>query len=199
MTATIIRTLELVERRSGSAFLLAGVLILTSLVVPVGFNALTEQSWIAGLALVGLAVMTVAVGLFGLYPKVNNDTPKVALAGVGAATIAGVAALGLIVLIGFKLVDGFVFADPTRIFALLGLSMAGGFALGLLLFGVAIQQTEAHSRSVGKLLLIGGVALLAPVIIEFIGQIYGVSTPPWVLFPIMVGVALDTVMIGYRL
>lgn len=203
MTVTATQALESLEQRSASAFMLTGVLILVSLIVPIGLEARTDWSWVSGLALIGLAVVTVSVGLLGLYPQVNDRTPRLALAGAGAATVAGAAALGLIALVGVALgseiVDGFTVSEPMRVFALLGLSMAGGFSLGLLLFGVATWQTEIPSRTVGILLIAGGVALLAPVVVEFLGLAFGVNTPLWLLFPVIGGVALDTVVIGYSL
>lgn len=203
MTVTAHRTLESLERRRASAFVLAGVLILASLIVPIGLEALTDWSWAWGIVLIGLAVVTVSVGLLGLYPQVKDRTPRLALAGAGAATLAGAAALGLIALVGIavgsEFAVGLTVSEPTSVFALLGLSTAGGFSLGLLLFGVATWQTAAPSRTVGGLLIAGGVALLAPVVVELLGPAFGVNTPPWLLFPVIGGVALDTAAIGCSL
>lgn len=197
------RTLEPLERQSAPAFLLTGVLVLGSLVAPIVLGALTERSWVAGLVLVSLAVLTASVGLLGLYPRVNDRAPRSALAGAGAATVAGVAALGLLALVGVALVGevlvGRSVSDPGGAFALLGLSMAGGFALGLLLFGVATRRTGTPSRAVGGLLTAGGAALLVPVVVELLGPALGVSTPPWLLFPVIGGVAVDAALIGYVL
>ena len=203
MTITADRTLESLERRSGSAFMLTGVLILASLIVPIGLEALTDWSWASGLVLIGLAVVTVSVGLLGLYPRVNDRTPRLALAGVGATTVAGVAALGLIALVGVAVGGEFVampsIAEPMSVFTLLGLSMASGSSLGLLLFGIATWQTEVPSRTVGGLLMAGGLSLLFPVVVELLCLTFGVNTPPWLLFPVIGGIALDTMVIGYRL
>lgn len=203
MTITADRTLESLERRSGSAFMLTGALILASLIVPIGLEALTDWSWASGLVLIGLAVLTVSVGLLGLYPQVNDRTPRLALAGAGAATVAGVAALGLVALVGIAVGGEFVtvltVSEPMSAFTLLGLSMASGFSLGLLLFGIATWQTEVPSRTVGGLLMAGGLSLLFPVVVEFLGPTFGVNTPPWLLFPVIGGVALDTMVIGYSL
>lgn len=203
MSTAITRPLKSLEQRSASAFMLTGVLILASLIAPIGLEVVTELSWVAGLALIGLAVATVSVGMLGLYPWVNDRTPRLALAGAGAATVAGLAALGLIALagiaVGSEFVAGLTISDPMSVFAGLGLLMAGGFALGFLLFGIATWRIAAPSRTIGGLLFAGGVALLAPVVIELLGLALGVNTPPWLLFPIIVGVALDTAVIGYHL
>ena len=203
MTTTANQALESLEQRSASAFLVTGVLILASLVVPVGLKPFIDWSWVSGIVLIALAVVSVAVGLFGLYPQVNDWTPKLALAGVVAATVAGVAALGLIALagiaVGNKFDLGLAVVDPMRVFALVGLLMAGGFSLGLLLFGVAIWRTEGTARTIGGLLVFGGGALLTPVAVELLGLPFGVNAPPWLLFPVIGGLALDTFAVGYSL
>ena len=203
MTTTANQALEFLEQRSASAFLVTGVLTLASLVVPVGLDPVIDWSWVSGIVLIALAVVSVAVGLFGLYPQVNDRTPKLALAGVVAATVAGIAALGLIVLagiaVGNKVDLGLAVANSMRVFVLVGLLMAGGFSLGLLLFGVAIWQTEGAVRTIGGLLVFGGGALLVPVAVELLGLPFGVNVPPWLLFPVIVGLALDTLAVGYSL
>lgn len=203
MTFTVNRIVESLEQRSASAFVLTGVLILASLVVPVGLKTVTDWSWVVGLVLISMAVVAVSAGLVGLYPQVKNHTPKLALAGVGAAIVAGVAAVGLITLVGTalgsQLVGDLTVYKPMRVFTLVAFLMSGGFSLGLSLFGAAIWQVGSASRTVGGLLMVGGVALLVPVLSELFGSIFGLNTPPWILFPVIIGVALDTVAIGYQL
>lgn len=203
MTFTVNRMVESLEQRSASAFVLTGVLILASLVVPVGLKTVTDWSWVVGLVLISIAVVAVSAGLVGLYPQVKNHTPKLALAGVGAAIVAGVAAVGLITLVGTalgsQLVGDLTVYKPMRVFTLVAFLMSGGFSLGLSLFGAAIWQVGSASRTVGGLLMVGGVALLVPVLSELFGSIFGLNTPPWILFPVIIGVALDTVAIGYQL
>lgn len=203
MSITTTRQLEPLARRSPSAFALAGVLIIASLVVPVGLDALTDRSWAAGLVLMGLAIGAVSVGLLGLYPRVSARAPGVALGGVVAATVAGVAALGVIALVGVALVGEVVLGtsvpEPMGVFAVLGLSMAGGFSLGLLLFGIASWRSERPSRAVGGLLFGGGTVLLVPVVVELVGPAYGIETPAWLLFAVIGVVALDSLAIGYSL
>lgn len=203
MTVHANRMVESFERRSASAFVLTGILILASLVVPIGLKTLTDWSWAAGLVLVSMAVVAVSAGLIGLYPRVKNQTPKLALAGAGAAIVAGVVAIGIITLVGAalgsQLLGDLTVYKPMRVFTMIGLLMAGGFSVGLFLFGAAIWQADSPSRTVGELLLAGCVALLIPVIIELFGPTFGVNTPPWVLFPVIIGIAFDTVAIGYHL
>jgi hypothetical protein len=103
------------------------------------------------------------------------------------------------VAVGNEVVFDLMVAKPRRVFMLVGLLMAGGFSLSLLLFGAAVWQTEPSSRTVSGLLIVGGGALLAPVAVELLGLPFGVNAPPWLLFPVIVGLALDTVAVGYNL
>jgi hypothetical protein len=194
---------ESLEQQSPTAFIITGVLILLSVIIPIGLRTLTAWSWVSGLVLVGLAIVSVSVGLLGLYPIVKDHTPRLALAGAGAALVAGIAAFGLIVLtgvvMGSEFVAAFTITEPKTAFLLLSLSMAGSFSLGFLLFGIATWRNTAPSRKVAGLLIAGGLALLIPVVIEFAGGVLGLTTPPWLLFPVIVAVALDSAAIGYSL
>jgi hypothetical protein len=48
---------ESFESRTASAFTLAGVLLVASVLVPVGLDPIAEWSWASGLALVGFGVV----------------------------------------------------------------------------------------------------------------------------------------------
>ena len=191
------------EKQRASAFMLAGSLMVASFIVPVGLSSVTDWAWASGILLVGLAVVAVAVGLFGLYPQINERASRVAFTGAIFAGIAGIAALSLIAVLGIVLVAeiglSMSISKPMDFFVMVALSMAGGFSLGFLLFGVAARRSDGLSRSVGQLLVVGGLLLLAPVIVEILGLVYSVTTPPWVLFPILGVVALDTLTVGYVL
>lgn len=202
MTITTNRRSDSLETRIGSAFGLAGVLILASLVVPVGLELFTDQAWAAGLALVGLAVVSISAGMRELYFHVESRAPHIALAGLGAAAVAGLAAVGLIALVSIALVGqtiGATLGEPIGVFVALSLSMAGGLALGLILFGIASWKAETPSRTVAGLLMGGGLVLLTPVGIETVALAVGVGTPAWLLFPVIGLIALDAVVIGYLL
>lgn len=200
MTITTEHRWNSIEQRSDSAFALAGAALLASLVVPVGLAAVTDRPWIAGIALAGVAVLSVTIGLFGLYARVNDLAPRLSLAGVGGASIAGVGALGLLGLAGAALVDvavpGLDVPEPMGLFAALSLAAAGGIAVGLLAFGVAVWYDDTLSRTVGALLVVGGAALFVPVVVELFGPTVGVETPAWLLFAVIALVAVDALAIG---
>jgi hypothetical protein len=188
------------ETLRASAFTLAGSLLVASFLLPIGLAAVTDWAWASGIVLAGGAVIAAAVGLLGLYPPVTERTPRVALTGGLFAGIAGIAALSLVASIGIVLVAELALrmslSRPTGVFVVVALVMATGFALGFLLFGVGARRTDTIPRTVSHLLVLGGVSLLAPVLVELLGLVYPVTTPPWVLFPILGGVALDTLVIG---
>lgn len=164
---------------------------------------MTDWAWAPGILLAGLAVVTVAVGLLGLYPQVNDRTPRIAFTGALFTGIAGVAGLSLVVSLGIALVAevglGMSAPRPIGVFVMVALVMASGFALGFLLFGVGTRRTDTVPRTVSHLLVLGGVLLLAPVLLKIRGFVSPVTTPPWVLFPILGTVALVTLVVGYVL
>ena len=88
------------ERRAGRAFTLGGALLVASALVPIGLASVTEWSWASGLILVGISVIAIGVGLLGMFPQVRDQAPWLARIGALCATGAGVAAVGLIVLVG---------------------------------------------------------------------------------------------------
>lgn len=191
------------ENRTGSAFTLAGASLLASLFVPIGLLTLTEWSWLAGIALVGLAVVATAVGLLGLYPRGSTRSPGLARLGVLSAIVAGAAGLTVlgssVVTAGAVVLPGAEFSVGTRAFAILALTMAGGYALGFLSFGVVDLRSDDPLGRTGQLLAIGGLLLSVPVVGGLAQLGFGVRLPAWVLFPVLGLVAIDTVAVGIAL
>jgi uncharacterized membrane protein len=183
--------------------MLAGLLIVTSVIAPVGLRIFTDWFWASGILLIGLAVVAVAVGLFGLYPQASDRDSRLAVTGAVFAAIAGIAALSLVAMLGLAIAAevalGVDSAEPIAIFGIVALLMAGGFSLGFLMFGIAGWRTGIPSRTVGKLLLVGGVLLLVPVVIEVLGLVFEIGTPLWVFFPVLGLVAIDALAVGYTL
>lgn len=182
--------------------MLAGLLIVSSVIVPVGLESFTDWFWASGILLIGLAVVAVAVGLFGLYPQVSDRDPRLAVTGAVFAAIAGIAG-SLVAMMGFaigaEVALGMNSPKPTAIFGIVALLMAGGFSLGFLMFGIVGWRTGILSRTVGNLLLVGGVLLLVPVVVELLGLVSEIETPPWVFFPVIGLVAIDALAVGYTL
>lgn len=144
------------DKWSPVLFLVAGVLFSGFVVVNV-ITRFTDMTgvWLGvaeiGTGLFGLLVSIVAV--LGLYPRLNDRTPR--LSGAGVLAFAA-AILGLAVGVAWLLSIGIENAPeavPTALTALFSLSIlliAGGF----LVFAVACLRTGTPSRLVGYLLLL---------------------------------------------
>lgn len=191
------------EARRSSAFVVAGSLVFTSLFAPLGISLLIARPWLLGLIIVGLAVVSVAVGLLGLYPALRGRAPGLALAGAGSATVAGAAAAVLVGLSSAALVSGLAFGVeftvPMEAFLTIAVMMALGYSLGFLAFGVAGRKATALSGRVTNLLLVGGVALLVPLAGELLRIAIGTGPPSWLVFPVILIVAADTIGVGVAL
>lgn len=194
---------ESIEKYRASAFLLAGSSTIASVIVPVGISGLTDLARASGILLIGFAVIAVAVGLLGVYPPAYERVPRVAHTGALFAGVAAFAASSLIVGIGVVLLaevgSGTNVPRLTGVFVVIALSMTGGFALGFLLFGFAVKHITTIPRSVGHLLVGGGSLLLLSAVVETLGSMYSVNTPPWTFFSILGVVAIDMLVIGYLL
>ena len=189
------------ERRTARAFTLGGTLLVASALVPIGLASITEWSWVSGLVLVGSSVVAIGVGLLGTFPQVRDQAPWLARIGALCATVAGVAAVGLIVLVGTAVTAavtlGVPLPKPMGVFQVLALAMAGGLSLGFVLLGVARVRTGGASDIPGSLLVTGGVVLLVPVLGELLRMSVGIGPPPWVLFGALGVLALDSLAVGY--
>jgi hypothetical protein len=199
---TIILWDPLVEA-AAPAFRLAGIMIMASMIIPVGLEAFTDRAWVAGLVLVGVAVVVAALGLLGLYPWVNDTAPVLAKTGALFSVIGGTAALTLLAGVAVVLVADVAVGPNLRLlkgaFMTLVLLMAGGYSLGFLSFGIGSLRTEVPSRTVGRLLVVGGVVLLVPVVGQLLRLGFGIGPPPWVAF-LMLGLsAVITLSVGYSL
>ena len=189
------------ERRAARAFVLGGVLLVASALVPIGLASVTEWSWASGLVLVGSSVVAIGVGLLGTFPQARDQAPWLARVGALCATVAGVAAVGLIGLVGTA-VTAAVTLDaalpkPMGVFQVLALAMASGLALGFVSFGVARVRTGSSSDTPGRLLVAGGVVLLVPVLGELLRMGIGIGPPPWVVFGALGVLALDSLAVGH--
>lgn len=195
--------LRSLEHRTASAFTLAGTSLLASLFVPIGLGAFVEWSWLAGLVLVGLGVVSVALGLLGLYSRTNDRSPRLAAAGAVSAVVVGTAGLVLLALSGLTagamVLSSIEFSVGMQSFAAIAITIAGGYALGLLSFGILALRSDSPPGRAGLLLTGGGVLMLVPVTGALLQLGFGVHQPPWILFPILGLVAIDTVAVGISL
>lgn len=189
------------EEHASSAFKLAGAVLLASLFVPIGLGTLVDWSWLLGIALVGVEVVAAALGLLGLHHRARVDSPWLAIAGATfAAAIAGVAVLALSGLTGVAMsVPGVEFSLGKQAFVLLALTMAAGYGLGFLAFGVGTLRSSSAAGRTGPLLTAGGLLLLVPVAGGVLQIGLGIAMLAWIVFPVLGLVAVDTVAVGMSL
>lgn len=193
------------EKHAPSTFIIAGVLLLGSLVGPVILTPVTEWAWVAGIVIAGSAVVAVAAGLFGLYPRTTSHAPRLGRIGIVSGVIAVIAALILIAMGGIALLGagmtGISLGKPMSLFVVVTLMLAVGFSGGFLSFGTVGLWDEGISRRVSRLLLFGGSVLLVPVAGGILRRGFGIQPgiPGWTFLPAIGLVTLSTLAIGYSL
>lgn len=194
---------ESLQDNAASAFVLAGGLLLASLLVPIGLRPVTEWSWLAGILLVGLAVVSAGLGLVDLYSGGREGLPTTSFVGAVSGAVAGVAGLVLVTLSGLSfasvLRSGSPFIPGMRTFATIALAMAAGYALGFLLVGIGAIRSGHPPGRAGHLLAGGGGLLLVPVVGELLRLGFGIGLPPWIVLPVLGLVSLDTLAVGVSL
>lgn len=194
---------ESLENHAPIAFTVAGASLLASLFAPFALLVVIDSSWLVGIALVGLAVVTAALGLLGLHPRVSVDSQKLAVAGAVFAATAGIA--GLVVLLSAGLtgaairLPGVAFSVSKGGFVVLSLTMAAGYALGFLSYGIGVLRSTSGPSRAGVLLAAGGLLLLLPVVAGVLQLGNWIVVPAWVVFPTLGLVAADTVAVGVSL
>lgn len=144
MTLVSTRQWESLENWGPIGFFVAGILLLFGLAL-LWFDIFQGVS--AALAFIG--VICVFIGLFGMYPRMNDTAPNLALAGLVAVTIALIS-IG----VGIPLRVG-IGPDPGPLPWMVGI-VSGG--VSFLLYGVASVWTRTPSLEVGLLLLVPAVA-----------------------------------------
>ena len=143
------------------------------------------------------ALVATFIGLLGLYPTLSDQSSRAARAGVGLLSVTTV---GVFVI--------FVWILASRILLVAGMDVpalppgiiigptVGGYALTVLLFGVASLWTGVPSRMVGVLLLaIFGVFALPPIA----GIIWGGYPAEWMAVIVSGLQAVAILSVGYIL
>jgi hypothetical protein len=157
MSETITVPWGSLEKGAAPAFIIAGVAFLVGLVLTVQ-DAVSVLNTLSAFLAAG-ALLTTFVGLLGMYPRLDDSAPRLALVGVLAAAVALVSVTTLLAyVVGSALLLGTPMQGEIGIapvLFLLGLVTAG---LSFLTFGVASVRTRVPSRTVGMLLLIPAVA-----------------------------------------
>lgn len=139
---------DVLEHWSARMFLVGGVLLLIQTIADV--LTLTMDMSLEALAFATfLGLILSYIGLLGLYPRLADQSPYLSRTGL---VLVLVPVLLLIVLtVGLAVSEGPPFSESVG--AVLFTSIFAGFALGIVVFGVAVFQTETPSRAVGIALL----------------------------------------------
>lgn len=194
---------ETLNNRAAAAFTFGGLFLVASLLVPVGLAGITDLSWVAGVELVGLAVLSVAVGLAGLYPRVREAEPTLAFGGILSSVVAAGAAIVMLSMGGYALVAsgalGMELGTPKALFMTVSMLMASGYGLGFVLTGTALHRTNRTAGYTSPLLIIGGLSLLLPVAAELLKRGFGYEAPEWLFLPAIGLVTITTMAVGYTL
>lgn len=188
------------EAHAPAAFTVAGASLLSSLFVPLGLLVIIDWSWLVGIGLVGLAVVTAALGLLGLHPRTSADSPWLSTVGAAFAATAGSAGLVVLVLTGLSgaaiHAPDLAFSVGKQTFVALALTMAAGYGLGFLTYGIGTVRSRSEAGPAGTLLTAGGLLLLVPVVGGVLQFGLGIDLPAWVVFPVLGLVSFDTLAVG---
>lgn len=163
MDTTTVGVFEVIEDWSPNLFLIAGMFLLITALnrgIAFLFEGYAFNDWIGLAALLGR--LAVLLGIVGLSVQVTNRNSRLGKLTLGAAILAAAFTTGLLTLAVLENA-GFT----TDIIAVFGL---GTFLLSVIAFlvvGMTIIRTDAYSRPVGYLLLVGAIALL----VVFFGQL----------------------------
>lgn len=184
--------------RTRTVFLVAGVWLLGYAVSKVIYT-FTDVTPVGAfdVAFGGAGVLVAIAGLLGLYPRLKADAPRTSLAGV---VVTAIAAAGTLTLLGWLagetlLNEGYpAIPEEAPVWAALALFVVFiTLGLGFLLFGAASLRTDVLPGTVGRLLLVPGLAWLGLTVSNLVlppGQYLGVAA--------YVPISLALLAIGYR-
>lgn len=177
--------LEPLGRRNKTVFLIAGLLLLGYAISKViyTFTAVTAIGAF-DVAFGGTGLLVAMLGLLGLYHPLSDSTPRLSLAGVVVTVIGAVATLAILVwLASATLLQAGYPAIPEEqpAWAIPALAIAFiTISLAFIMFGAASLRTDVLSKTVGRFLLVPGLAwiglLLANIILpsHLVGQYLGI-------------------------
>lgn len=185
-------------RWSATTFIAAaGLLLVTTVLFALeAFTALSPEGTVTGItSITGLTLSY--VGLLGLYPRLADRTPRLALASVA---LVGLPAIALVVLLTWG-VSGHALSvvplppDVIPAFGRVFVTVFLLFGMGITLFGVASLRSPSVSHTVGLLLLV-----LAATWFVLLGasSVYGTAFPARLDFAIFGVMAVTLLAIGNR-
>lgn len=198
MVEKSIPILHLLERRSAGAFFLGGGLLLASPthVVLERFLDVPLPSWVVVLFVVPGLIVSL-LGLLGLYPRLAESTPRLALAGGAMAGVGVLIPLSIATwMLGGTLLTAVAGQAVSQPPAILFQVMAVAMALGFGCFGVATLRTPVPPRKLGYLLLSYAVPW---VVVLGSTAVYGSALPGWLVLTIYGPLPFLMLTTGYTL
>ena len=201
------------EAWSPTAFLVGGGLLLACLgIIAIAEMVLSEPPLpvLVGVMVSFLfGVLAIFVGLFGLYPRLRDRAPRLALTGVVFSVIA---AAGLVtVVVGY--LTAYVALGPGEVERLIGARGLGyhverfafhmfylGFPVAFLSFGAATWRARTESWVVGGLLMLAGALLFVNFAYEFSIWVFGMDRIADLVWVVTFGpVPVVALLVGYLL
>lgn len=185
---------NLLQKWSATAFLVGGGLLVLDAAIVVANIVTGAEHWLLlGQAFVGAGWTAALIGLLGLYPRLAARSRWLSRAGavfavIGAVTFAIMAVAVLVYYAGIP--DGEY--DAISLFFLPGVLI--GSVLGFVSFSVASLRTGVHSRTIGFLLLVPPILVVAN-ILRFVAGMESAS----ITLGIVLGDALAMLALGYVL
>lgn len=185
---------NLLQKWSATAFLVGGGLLVLDAAIVVANIVTGAEHWLLlGQAFVGAGWTAALIGLLGLYPRLAARSRWLSRAGavfavIGAVTFAIMAVAVLVYYAGIP--DGEY--DAISLFFLPGVLI--GSVLGFVSFSVASLRTGVHSRTIGFLLLVPPILVVAN-ILRFVAGMESAS----ITLGIVLGDALAMLALGYIL
>lgn len=168
---------ERLEQWSPGGFAIGGIgfLIALALLVVDTVATVTVPELALSVVVVPSVFILSLVGLPGFYPYVADESPRLALGGVVAATVAGASiALTTVGKIALDLLGVIGFTEEGPLLAGFFLWLIA-FFLSMLFYGVASVRTGEPSRAVGLLLLVIVVEPAATLLNDLVGVDVGIG------------------------
>lgn len=182
------------ERRSATAFLIAGMMfVIDSVIVGLVMFSAGDRLMLLGQAFIAAGWTAAFIGLLGVFPRLAHQSPRLARVGTILVSI-GVVVFTVMAIASLAFFTEVLSGDLSGLVPLFLPGVIIGSVLGFLTFGVTTLRTDIHSGSVGFLFIVLG---LIPVV-NILSGVAGVQSMHATL-AIVVGLALVNLALSYRL
>lgn len=200
MTVNITQRLESLEELSQSLFLLGGLMfaVAAALTVVAMVTGDVQSNMVLGEAFIAFGWIGPLIGLLGLYPVLRERNPWLVRAGLVFAVLGLIAFVYLTAASVFAFIQSMEITEIPIPIAVFLPGIIAGSLLAFVCFSVASLRSDAHSRTLGILMLVpSGIFVTNFVVIP---AIRGPGpNPPEIGFVITGLLAVAMLAIGYVL